>query len=239
MSAILGPSPETPPSKAPAESRRRWFELLLVLLVAFSGPLTSALSILNAGPGPAQHPRSASWLLGSLHEVISILLLGYVLSRSGRGFNDLGVRWSLRDFGLGVLVYLVSLATYLFGTVFVQLVHYLRYYAYYPGPTAKTIFGHSRIAMIPYILITPFFEELIVRAYLMTEMRDLTGSAVLAAVASVLLQSAYHLYYGWLGALSISFLFIPLAVYYALTRRALPIIVAHGIFDIYGLIHMR
>lgn len=48
----------------------------------------------------------------------------------------------------------------------------------------------------------------------MTEIRDLIGSALLATAASVLLQSAYHLYYGWLGALAISFLFIPFAVYY-------------------------
>lgn len=72
----------------------------------------------------------------------------------------------------------------------------------------------------------------------MTEIGELTGSSVLAAIASVILQSAYHLYYGWLGALSISFLFIFFAVYYALTRRAFPIIVAHGIFDIVALVRM-
>jgi membrane protease YdiL (CAAX protease family) len=114
----------------------------------------------------------------------------------------------------------------------------LKYYAYYTDPTGKDLFSHPGISIIPYILCNPFFEELIVRAYVMTEIRELTGSALLAAAISVTIQSAYHLYYRWLGALSISFLFIGFAVYYALTRRALPNIVAHGIFDICALVRM-
>ena len=114
----------------------------MVLLVAFSDPLASAVSILNAGPGSVQRLGRASWLFASLHEVISILLLGYVLSRSGRGSKDLGFGWSFSDFGTGALVYIISLVTYVFGTLCVQLVDYLRYSAYYTGPAAKNFFGH-------------------------------------------------------------------------------------------------
>lgn len=177
-------------------------------------------------------------MLGLLNEVIGILLLGYVLSRSGRRFKDLGLRWSLRDFGFGLLVYLGSLATYVTGTLCIQLVHYSRYSTFYTFPSGRDFFGHPGFGMVPLVLFNPFFEELIVRAYLMTEIRELTRSSMLAAVASVILQSAYHLYYGWLGALSVAFLFIFFALYYALTRRAFPIVVAHGIFDIIALVRM-
>jgi membrane protease YdiL (CAAX protease family) len=87
--------------------------------------------------------------------------------------------------------------------------------------------------------LNPFFEELIVRAYLMTEVLDLTGSPTLAVALSVALQFAYHLSYSWAAAISLSFQFLIFALYYAFTRRALPIVVAHSLFDISGLVHLR
>ena len=61
---------------------------------------------------------------------------------------------------------------------------------------------------VPYSLLNPFFEELTVRAYLMSEVQDLTGSMNLAAFLSVVVQFSYHLYYGWTGAIALSFQFL-------------------------------
>ena len=72
----------------------------------------------------------------------------------------------------------------------------------------------------------------------MTEVKALTGSWILSAALSIALQSSYHLYYGWLGAITLSFQFLAFAIYYARTQRATPIIVAHGFFDIIALIRL-
>jgi membrane protease YdiL (CAAX protease family) len=72
----------------------------------------------------------------------------------------------------------------------------------------------------------------------MTEVKELTGSTALAIGFSVFLQASYHLYYGWYGALSIAFLFLVFAIYYARSKRAGPIIFAHAAFDFYALIRM-
>jgi len=92
--------------------------------------------------------------------------------------------------------------------------------------------------VIPFVLLNPFFEELIVRAYLMTEVQDLTGSSALAILVSVIVQFSYHLYYGWAGAISLSFQFLIFALYYARSRNISPVIVAHGLFDIYGIVRL-
>ncbi len=55
---------------------------------------------------------------------------------------------------------------------------------------------HPPVLAIPFFLQNPFFEELIVRAYLMTEIGELTGSWLLAVLVSSLVQASYHLYYG-------------------------------------------
>jgi membrane protease YdiL (CAAX protease family) len=91
---------------------------------------------------------------------------------------------------------------------------------------------------LPFAFLNPFFEELIVRAYLMSELTELTGSRLLAVAISVLIQSSYHLYYGWEGAIALSFQFLVFAIYYARTRKAVPLIIAHGFFDVYWLIRL-
>ena len=139
---------------------------------------------------------------------------------------------------MGLLVSAASWLAYILGSVAVGLVYYAIFKALPVIPDGRKIFGHPAVATIPYILLTPFFEELIVRAYLMTEVSELTGSTALAVAASVIVQFSYHLYYGWMGAIMVSFLFLAFALYYARSRRALPVIIAHGAFDIYGLIRL-
>ena len=91
---------------------------------------------------------------------------------------------------------------------------------------------------IAFCLLNPFFEELVVRAYLMTEITELTGSTVWAFILSVVVQFSYHLYYGWAGAISLSFQFLVFALYYAHSRRALPVVLAHDFFDVYGMLRL-
>jgi membrane protease YdiL (CAAX protease family) len=95
--------------------------------------------------------------------------------------------------------------------------------------------GHIGYYSLPFLLLNPFFEELIVRAYLMTEIRELTGSATLAVIVSATVQTSYHLYYGWKGALAMGFMFLIFSIYYARKRRITPVILAHAVLDLAAL----
>jgi membrane protease YdiL (CAAX protease family) len=103
------------------------------------------------------------------------------------------------------------------------------------GVTAADLSSHSLLLAVPFALINPFFEELIVRAYLMTEVKALTGSWFLASLSSVAIQWSYHLYYGWDVSLSMAFTFLTFSIYFARTQKATPIVVAHGLLDIWAL----
>jgi len=184
------------------------------------------------------HISNARWTIGIVQEITALLLLGYVLSRRGLSLTNLGFRWAVRDAGIGLLLAGLSYAAYVTGSMLVHLVHYSMCGSLATGPTANDFFAHPSVVMIPFSLLNPFFEELIVRAYLMTEVVQLTGSSALAVFLSVAVQFSYHLYYGWAGAISLAFLFLTLALYYARARRALPVIVAHGFFDIYALLRL-
>jgi membrane protease YdiL (CAAX protease family) len=230
--------PEALPERATGRKWVRWFEVCLVLLVAFGDALFNALYLLEHGPSAALTITGWRWSLATSHEIIALLLLGYVLHKSGRRFRDIGLRWAFRDIGTGVLVLSVSVLT-----VFLVLVPVFLFYRHVYGifPShhkASEFFGHFSFWALPYFLIGPFYEELIVRAYLMTEIRELTGSAALSVLVSVALQGSYHLYYGWWGALTVSLMFLVLALYFARWRRAWPVVIAHEIFDIFALTHL-
>jgi len=232
-------SSSTIPPQLSGESRRqRWFEVGLVLLVAFGGAFLSAADLLHKGPAAAPQMSNARWAVGTIQEITALLLLGYVLSRRGLRLRNLGFSWQVRDVGVGFLVAGSCLAAYLLGSIVVHLLHYGIYGYAATGPSGRDFFAHPPLAAIPFFLLNPFFEEIIVRAYLMTEILELTGSAKAAVAASVLVQSSYHLYYGWTGAFSLSFIFLVLAIYFVRSRRVVPVIVAHALFDIAGFISL-
>ena len=232
-------APERPTIEISAvERRRRWLEICPVLLVAFGPPILHSLYLLVYGPGASAQVSNIRSASGLLQEATALAVLGYVLSRRGVKLAQLGFRWSLRDVGVGLLLTVLSYAAYAVGGGTIQFVHHLLYGSFAHHPSGKDFFAHPSVLFIPYTLLNPFFEELIVRAYLMTEVIELTGSSMLAVVLSVGVQSAYHLYYGWAGAASIAFFFLVLALYYVRTRRALPIIVAHAVSDVYALIRL-
>lgn len=217
----------------------RWCEVGLVLAVAIGSSLFSAIHLLIIGPNPVVDSSALRWWSGTIHEITALLLLWYVLKRSGRGFADIGFKWSLRDVKVGLLVTLVGIGFFYFGAVLLYAGGYGIFGKIMSGPGARAFFPKASWPAVPFYLLNPFFEELIVRAYLMTEIRGLTGSATLATAISVGIQGSYHLYYGWTTALLLTFLFLVFALYFARWGRAMPVVVAHEFFDLMGLLGLR
>ncbi len=89
------------------------------------------------------------------------------------------------------------------------------------------------------VLVNPFFEELIARAFAISEIRALGGSRALAVAISVGLQTSYHFYQGVPYALTIGVLFLVYSLFYIRSGRLVPVIIAHMWTDLAGLIHYR
>ncbi len=195
-----------------------------------------------AHPSEMAH-GSATWQYAGLclREITVILLLWYVLSRTARNWRSLGweVSWkgALVGAGLAVAAYVayVVLASEIALTCRVLFGHYPA-----QPDVQKMLAGVSPIVMVPFVLlVNPFFEEVLVRGYFMTELRQLTGAVFIAGAASVLLQSSYHLYQGWYAATCTVALFSVFAVYYGMTRRLFPVVIGHMLLDIHALIRMH
>ncbi|ABF40944.1 Abortive infection protein [Candidatus Koribacter versatilis Ellin345] len=223
---------------AAAHSKVRWLELGLVLLVTILPSIVSSVFTLHVGK-PIEGVSSARYVLGWLHQAGGLCLLGYVLHRSGRGFQSIGLHFAVRGVGVGLLVLLWA---YLLNVVVrISISPVIKSLAGI-GFAHRDMSGLFTIAspgiLVIYLLVNAWYEELIARAYFMTELTALTGSAWLAVVLSTIVQASYHLYQGWYNAFSVGLIFFAYSLYYAKTRNIFPVIVAHTLQDLVaGLIY--
>jgi hypothetical protein len=210
--------------------------LCLVLLVAFWRP-----AFYFALSGAAQLSflreviRNFSQLDSMLMHAISLIVLGYVLHQRGQSFSNLGLHWSARNAVLALPLFLLGLFLY---KVHWPLILWAAQTFGQPGwtrPDLGPLFGQgSELTTIPDELLNGFAEELIVRAWIMTEVARLTRRTWVAVVVSVSVQISYHFYQGVPSALSHIPLFTLYALFYARTRLILPVVLAHALQDLWS-----
>jgi membrane protease YdiL (CAAX protease family) len=211
----------------------RLWELCLVLSVAILPLMVMSVYGLRSDDEPMTQPMShIDYVYSIITELTSIALLVYVLYRQRRRLFDIGLSFRVKDVGISIVLAAAGLAAY--------------YAVYYMVAAAWSGLGHpleapqgfschgNRISVIIvfFLLLNPIFEELIVRAFTMSEVEYLTRSMAKAVVLSVAIQTIYHLYQGVPSALSLSGIFLVFSLYYAKYRRILPVILAHCYFDL-------
>lgn len=217
------------------------FEVVLVCIIAFGGSILSSAYYLLVPSYSSSVSENFDhgiyrWLVSFTREVSALALLWYILMRRGKSFFDLGLTWARKDvFWAVVLGFVGSLA---FRAVYDAI--------YFAGLTAVShkasseyvghiLFGAGiSVVTILFQFLNPFFEELIVRAYVMTEVKRLTNSATKAIIISTLLQTSYHFYQGAPAAFGHMATFFIFSIFYAKTDRIAPIILAHLYADVSG-----
>lgn len=89
---------------------------------------------------------------------------------------------------------------------------------------------------IPVIFVSSaangFAEELALRSYLIPRLVEISGSKVVAVLATSALFAAYHLYQGPLGAAAAFGTGIVFGVYFVEKRRFWPVAIAHALMDV-------
>jgi membrane protease YdiL (CAAX protease family) len=229
----------------PKMRRQRLVDLLLVLAIAFSQSLVLSVYLVVSRDHLPDGPSfvKVRVLDGILTEVIALALLICLISRQGRSLRDIGFQFAWKDIPRTILLSIVSYASY-------YILYYLLYWVFWlagthaTGPANVEFLHYGRqgwnlLVMIPFSILNPFFEELIVRAYLITEVEYLTGKTWLAVLISVVLQSSYHLYQGVFSALAIGGGFLIYSLYFAKVRRITPVIFSHMIDDLAALFYYR
>ena len=231
--------PAAPAMEGPSRRQRR-LALGVVLSVSFAHFVLGAVYSLLQGEKAAQRYHSQIGVFDALSaELISLLLLWFVLSEHKRKWADIGwtPQWTDLVHSVGLIVgsrLAASVPTMLFQS----------FYRTYTGNYLQPRSGHGVIGggisalTVVFVFVNPFFEELIVRGYTMTEVMALGGSRNLAIITSVLVQMSYHVYQGLLRCIGLAAVFLLFSVYFSRTRRIGPVIVAHFWSDAWALIRV-
>jgi len=235
--AAVTPSQDATPSTV-AQSilgarLKRLQHLGIVLLVSLAGPIAGSIYVLLGGPSSAAPMQKSYRLVGALiSETTSLLLLWYVMGRQAKTWKDIGWCIELADAPRALGLLITALIVPVFASAPVQYI----YWAYSGHSlTPKSLhsmfgFGISFLS-IAFVCLNPFFEELIVRGYTMSEIMSVGGGAGTAIIISVAVQMSYHLYQGFAHAIALTAVFTIFSIYYAQTRRIVPVILAHLFMD--------
>jgi len=229
--------PQLPVGKGESR-RRRWLALGIVLFVSFGHFIVSSAYYLMEGTAPADLRQHQVRLVGALiAEAGSLAVLWYVLSAQGRSWKNIGGDFDWKDVprALG-LAFVSTVAMYVI-LISVQ-VFFLAYSGHYLTP--KSVHGLLGVGIsglsIAFVCLNPFFEELIVRGYLMTEIAELGGKGALAILLSIAVQMSYHLYQGLENCIALTTVFAVYSIYFWRSRRIAPVVLAHLCVDAYALI---
>ena len=214
------------PSRAPARAPVAWGELSVVLLLSFVPPLAYAyLPYLTGERSEGTHSLSGeiTWLLACIQ--VSVPLL-WILARTPEGLAHFGVfRLRLRDdvgwvlflFAAGILLYLAERV--LDGSWGGELTDSAEGVAL-PSPWFFLIW-------LPRIFFSALWEELGMRAYLLTRFREWGLGWGWAALLASAMFASYHVYQGF-EALPSAFLFgLLYSLAYLRIGRVAPLVVAH------------
>lgn len=221
----------------------RLLELFLILAIAVAPSLFSSISIFLTGYEYEAiiDPRSALLLWGRkiITNLAAIASVIYVLFRQGRKLSHIGFYFSKTDFPNSILLTVFAYLAIGLSWVVIYYIYYLATGHILSEPITKNIeflksgiTAWSLLAMI----INPFYEEIVVRAYTMSEIKYLTKNNILAIIFSVALQASCHLYQGNISVLLLAPIFLVYSFYYSKTQRIMPIILSHMYLDFIALI---
>ncbi|HEY7402868.1 MAG TPA: type II CAAX endopeptidase family protein [Candidatus Angelobacter sp.] len=220
-------APEPSAQQSPADRRRRWEDLALVGLIGFLPLVISGTYLLFV---PYQAPASVPnyrYATGLVRELSTLLLFAVLLRRQGRRLSNIGLSFHWLDILKGAgLAFGAWIFSFLVSSLISVIYSWSGSQPHYRDP--EKIFGSGFFVLVlAYTVLAPFFEEILVRGYMMTELIDLSWPVWLATLASVALQTSYHLYYGVAGALIAGSTFLISAIYFARTRNLTPVVLQH------------
>ena len=217
MSSTFAPAAAVIASPGPVEARIiRWHHLALVLWVGISMPIFASVCYLLGGTASAASTYGSLQLWGALiTEASGLLVLWYVMRNQGKTWTDIGWSPSFRDIGRAFgLLLATTVASWV---VYIPVQYVYRAYSHefltQKSMNSTLAFGISGLSIL-FVCVNPFFEELIVRAYTISELTDLGVNRILAIAISVVVQLSYHLYQGLANVLVLMVVFSVLSIYY-------------------------
>jgi len=191
----------------------------------------SILAVLSANwPARISDAHLQSLIVYEL--VVAVLLLAFLRVRQWT-LQSFGISPSLRETLLGGGLAIAAYLAYVF--VFAISAGLSPYVAEVAAKQTLVASHLSFSLVVAVSVINPAFEELFVSGYVISALKERRSSWT-AINVSIAIRLSYHLYQGPVGVISIIPIGFIFACWYARSGRLWPLIVAHAVFDLVGLL---
>lgn len=219
-----------------SEKKERIMELVLVISLAV---LPNFLSALFAYLGLIDMDYSSSniqavYVLQIATQITILAVFFYVLYRQGRGLDYIGFSFAWQDIFTGLGLAIIAYITAFLVNLIIIFYSFLLGFEFNIGPENVELFNTGPLSILLFLLliVNSFYEELIVRAYFITEVEGFTKKTALTVALCIILQTSYHVYQGIMPLFNIATIFLVFSLYYIRKRRIMPVIFAHTYFNI-------
>jgi membrane protease YdiL (CAAX protease family) len=215
------PRPQSPSRSA------LWWEVGAVLAVGVIPHLYNAVVDVGRSRVPPPFWYDAATLI--VTSACSCYVVLYLMHRSGEPWSAFGLpRPKAVDVatGFGLMLASVALAYALYS---LARPRFESKDDYFPRPQAAWEYG----LLVVMYGFSAFSEELVCRAYLVTRLEQLRGSATQAVLIAGVIFASYHVYQGTIGFVNALFFGLLFGAIFVVTRRLWPLAVAHALVDIY------
>lgn len=229
----------------PARRRAIWRGLTVVLILGVLPMIVIGATLFPASaeeppppfPIPGLDPGLRSGIMLSVY-VVFFLAPAIAIARSRRGLAHFGITWHdakdftwgwwgfVANYALGWVIWLVYWATnFPLGREAISAFHYVH----------VSSFGEL-VSTWPWYVLVVVAEETMARCYLITRIRELTGSPWTAIVVSSALFAGWHTFWGAAGVVHIFKAGIIFGWLFHRRRSVVAPAVAHFIFDALALL---
>ena len=208
-----------------------WVEFFVVTLLCFGIPIIrSFLSFSTGESSSAVAFTDERAILLIVYEItISAICIAFLYLRGYRIWETVRLSPSKKGSFFALGLFLSAYACYV---VLFNIVYLLA------GPENFQNGQYTITMAFPTVvavaLINPLFEEVFVVAYLFDRLEKF--DVVSVVFISALIRVSYHLYQGWTGIISILPLGLIFAVAYWKTKNLWPLVLAHALMDLIGLL---
>ncbi len=211
-----------------------WIELTLVVLISFGESIYVSLeTVFEAVDSGALNKWSYTLndtdsLETTQSQVIVLLVLSLFLY-----IRD----WRLKDFNLEISMRLAGVGFLLLLAKNILIISAYTVFSYFQvvSPGIENLVNYtvsmSLYGLIPLVIVNSIFEEVIVVGYIFKRLENMNPAVIV--IISTLLRQSYHLYQGPTTFFTLIPTGLVFSIYYWKYRRLGPVIVAHGLTNLF------
>ena len=213
-------------------------EFLVVVTWAFGLPIFASIMALGTpGESSASVFTNAELLATVIFEVIQLGFLSWFLRIRGWTFEKFGLAFSWRGTALGLVLMAVTYGLALGAEYSAQIIfNYDLEAAAVRAPKADPDLSMQLVFLVS--VVNGIFEELFVTGYIITSLAARRG-VWMAINVSVVVRLLYHLYQGPIGIMTVVPMGLLYGYVYSRTRQLWPLMVAHVVLDVIGLVNLQ